>query len=124
MEDQAIEQAAQILWSTWNAKQRIGELPLACRPATRAEGYRVQARIAQLSGQRTFGWKIAATSKAGQKHIGVDGPLAGRLLEKRVSRSGATVSLANNIMNVAEAEFAFRFARDLPPRTSAYTVDE
>ncbi len=124
MENQAIEQAAQILWSTWNANGRIGELPMACRPATRAEGYLVQARIARLSGQQTFGWKIAATSKAGQKHIGVDGPLAGRLLENRVSRSGATVSLANNIMNVAEAEFAFRFARDLPPRSSPYTIDE
>ena len=77
-----------------------------------------------MSGQDTFGWKIAATSKAGQQHIGVDGPLAGRLLQKRVFNSGAAVSLSNNIMNVAEAEFAFRMARNLPPRATPYSIEE
>jgi 2-keto-4-pentenoate hydratase len=84
----------------------------------------VQAEVARLSGQGIFGWKIAATSAAGQKHIGVEGPLAGRLLEKRAFDSGAEVSLANNIMNVAEAEFAFRMAGDLPPRRSNYSIAE
>ena len=36
-----------------------------------------------------FGWKIAATSKAGQAHIAVDGPLAGRLLAEHVFESGS-----------------------------------
>ncbi|HVY06893.1 MAG TPA: fumarylacetoacetate hydrolase family protein [Burkholderiales bacterium] len=124
MDKSAINDAARILWTTWTANGRIDELPAACRPSTRADGYLIQAEIARLSSQKTFGWKIAATSKAGQKHIGVDGPLAGRLLEKRVAHSGAEVSLANNIMEVAEAEFAFRMAKDLPPRKSAYSIDE
>lgn len=124
METHAIEEAARIIWSTWHANQRIEALPVECRPATRIEGYRVQSQVARLSGQKIFGWKIAATSKAGQQHIGVDGPLAGRLLEKRVFPSGANVSLANNIMNVAEAEFAFRMARDLRPRKTPYVIDE
>jgi 2-keto-4-pentenoate hydratase len=46
----------------------------------------------------------------------VDGPLAGRLLAGRQLPEGATVSLAGNIMNVAEAEFAFRMARALLSR--------
>jgi 2-keto-4-pentenoate hydratase len=71
-----------------------------------------------------FGWKIAATSAAGQKHIGVDGPLAGALLAARLHRNGATVPLGNSLMCVAEAEFAFRLARDLPARTAPYTQDE
>ena len=70
------------------------------------------------------GWKIAATSAAGQKHIGVDGPLAGPLLANRVLEDGATVPLDGNIMMVAEAEFAFRFARALPKRANPYTQDE
>ncbi len=70
------------------------------------------------------GWKIAATSPAGQKHIGVDGPLAGPLLANRVLEDGATVPLDGNIMMVAEAEFAFRFARALPKRANPYTQDE
>jgi 2-keto-4-pentenoate hydratase len=124
MDVHAIENAAATLWSTWQASKRIDALPAACRPTTRFDGYRVQAQVARLSGQRVFGWKIAATSIAGQRHIGVDGPLAGRLLQERVYRSGANVSLMNNIMNVAEAEFAFLMARDLPPRPAPYTVDE
>ena len=124
MENYAIEEAARTLWSTWQANQHIDALPAKCRPATRIDGYRVQAQVARLSAWKVFGWKIAATSKAGQHHIGVDGPLAGRLLEKRVFPSGATVSLANNIMNVAEAEFAFRMERDLPPRKTPYSLDE
>jgi len=124
MENNAIDAAAAIIWSAWHANKRIESLPIECRPATRTEGYRIQAQVARLSKQKTFGWKIAATSQAGQKHIGVDGPLAGRLLGERVFDSGANVSLANNIMNVIEAEFAFRMARDLPPRSAPYSIDE
>jgi len=124
MQTHAIEEAAKTIWSAWHANQRIEAIPAEYRPETRIEGYRVQAQVARLSAQRIFGWKIAATSKAGQRHIGVGGPLAGRLLEKRVFPSGADVPLTNNIMNVAEAEFAFRMARDLPPRKTPYSIDE
>lgn len=124
MNRESVDEAARLLWTTWSANGRIQSIPPQHRPASRADGYQVQARIAQLSGQTVFGWKIAATSKAGQKHIGVDGPLAGRLLAKRVSTTGSKVSLANNIMLVAEAEFAFRMARDLPPRAKPYSEAE
>lgn len=124
MEQASIEKAANTLWSTWQAGGRIDALPENCRPTTRLDGYAIQARIARVSAQNVFGWKIAATSKAGQRHIGVDGPLAGRLLEKRVANSGARVSLGDNIMNVAEAEFAFRMARDLPSRKEPYSIEE
>ncbi len=117
-------EAASILWRHWNELTRIDELPSACRPSDRAAGYAIQAAFAGLSGQAVAGWKIAATSRAGQLHIGVDGPLAGRLLADRMRSPGATISLRQNLMRVAEAEFAFRFARPLPKREEAYTVDE
>lgn len=124
MDNRAVAAAARIIWTTWQANHRIDGIPAECRPTTRQEGYMVQSEVARLSGQGLFGWKIAATSQAGQKHIGVDGPLAGRLLEKRAFDSGATVPMINNIMKVAEAEFAFRMARDLPPRQTGYSIDE
>jgi len=124
LDDHLIESAAKTLWSTWQANQHIDALPIACRPSTRIDGYRIQAHIARLSAQKVFGWKIAATSTAGQKHIGVDGPLAGRLLEKRVFATGATVSLDNNVMNVAEAEFAFRIGKDLAPKKGTYSREQ
>ena len=124
MQSGAIEQAANTIWSTWGANEQIDALPATCRPSTRLEGYQIQAQVARLSKQKVFGWKIAATSKAGQEHIGVDGPLAGRLLEKRAFASGHGVSLAHNSMGVIEAEFAFRMGRDLPPRRNPYSIDE
>lgn len=84
----------------------------------------MQALLEQRSEAPLFGWKIAATSVAGQKHINVTGPLAGRLLAEKVFSSGATLPFGVNHMKVAEAEFAFRMDRDLPPRAQAYTVDE
>jgi 2-keto-4-pentenoate hydratase len=124
MDNWAAEQAARIIWSTWQANDRVDGLPADCRPSSRQEGYKVQSEVARLSGQALFGWKIAATSQAGQKHIGVDGPLAGRLLESRTFQTGASVPMVNNLMKVAEAEFAFRMALDLPPRASAYSMQE
>ena len=106
---QAHAAAAAILWQNWQQRTRIDELPPDCRPADRAAGYSAQREIVRLSGQPVVGWKIAATSAAGQKHIGVDGPLAGPLLANRVLENGATVPLDGNIMKVAEAEFAFKF---------------
>ena len=116
--------AAAILWQNWQARTRIDELPPDCRPLDRAAGYSAQKEIVRFSGQDVVGWKIAATSAAGQKHIGVDGPLAGPLLANRVLENGATVPLDGNVMLVAEAEFAFKFARTLAKRSNPYTVDE
>lgn len=117
-------EAAAILWDAWRGAARIAELPAHCRPGDRAAGYAIQAGVARLSGQDVAGWKIAATSPAGQRHIGVDGPLAGRLLSGTLVAPGATVDLSGNAMRVAEAEFAFRMASPLPSRSTPYTLDE
>jgi 2-keto-4-pentenoate hydratase len=126
----AISAAATLLWNHWSARTRLPRLPPHCRPADRSDGYAIQAAVAALSGQRVVGWKIAATSLVGQSHIGVDGPLAGRLLSSRVmttttSRNAAVpTSLDGNVMRVAEAEFAFRLRASLPPRERVYGVQE
>jgi 2-keto-4-pentenoate hydratase len=54
----------------------------------------------------------------------VDGPLAGRLLREKAFDSGATLPFGANHMRVAEAEFAFRMGRDLPPRAEPYRVED
>ena len=119
-ETTAAGEAAAILWEAWRQGARLPSLPEHCRPRSRAEGYAVQAALVRLSGQRVAGWKIAATSAAGQRHINVDGPLAGPLL----AGVDATIDLHANRMRLAEAEFAFRIAAPLPPRGSPYTYDE
>ena len=116
--------AHELLYRTWLEGGVVDELPQAMQPATRQEGYAIQALLEKTSAKPLFGWKIAATSKAGQKHINVDGPLAGRLLAERAFPSGATLLFGANRMRVAEPEFAFKMGSDLPPRSAAYAVEE
>jgi len=124
MTDEQRQAASDILWKAWQDGGRIASLPEDRRPLTREDGYAIQARLERRNAFPLFGWKIAATSKAGQAHIAVDGPMAGRLLAERVFEGGSRLRFGNNHMRVAEAEFAFRMAVDLPPRASRYTVDE
>jgi 2-keto-4-pentenoate hydratase len=116
--------ASDLLYELWAEGRRIDQLPAELRPASRADGYAIQALLERHSSSPLFGWKIAATSAAGQAHIHVDEPLAGRLLAERVIRNGGECSLQGNLMSVAELEFAFRMSEDLCPRTAPYTVAE
>ena len=122
--DDRVRAAAELLWAHWQAGTRLEALPPDIRPETRVEGYAIQALLEQRSPAPLFGWKVAATSSAGQTHIGVDGPLAGRLLRERVFESGVAIPLGTNHMRVAEAEFAFRMGRPIAPRSRPYETDE
>lgn len=124
MNQKDIRAAAAILWRHWQQSTRLDELPAECRPQNRIEAYAVQSELARQSGQQVIGWKIAATSEAGQQHIRVDGPIAGPLLSARSLEAGAAIPLAGSNMKVVEAEFAFRMARDLPERPEAYSVEQ
>ena len=117
-------EAAALLWQHRSAGTKLTALPDALRPADDAAGHAIQARLPTVAGDTVAGWKIAATSTAGQAHIGVSGPLGGRILARCVHADGASFSLAGNGMRVAEPEFVFRFGTALPPRQAVYGLDE
>ena len=116
--------ACDLLYRHWREGTQLDGLPPALKPVTRTEGYAIQACIEAHTTAPLAGWKIAATSVAGQKHIGVDGPMAGRLLAERAIPNGGDCVLGGNLMKVAELEFAFRFGRDLAPRAALYKQEE
>ena len=120
----AIHQAAAMLLDCWRGQQTLPQLPPECRPTSRAEGYAIQREMLRLSGNTRYGWKIAATSTAGQSHIGVDGPLAGMIHSAQVLAEGSDVPIANSLMKVAEVEFAFRMGATLAPRAQPYSNSE
>ena len=124
LDKDAVTAASKTLHDHWRAGTKLDVLDAALRPRDRIEGYAIQAAIEQFSAQSLFGWKIAATSEAGQKHINVAGPMAGRILAETVIPDGGTAAMAGNEMRVAEPEFAFRMRVDLPARATAYTVQE
>lgn len=119
-----MEKTSSLLIDLWLRQQRVTGLADALRPASKADAYAIQAMMEGQSAKPLPAWKIAATSEAGQKHIGVTGPLAGRYIAERVVKSGGIIPFGNNHMKVAEVEFAFRFGADIPARDHPYTEDE
>jgi 2-keto-4-pentenoate hydratase len=119
-----MEEAARLIWESWNAGQVITHLPYHLIPNTRADAYEIQSYYEIFSGKPIFGWKIAATSSAGQQHIGVDSPIAGRILHERVFDPGVPLLFGSNRMAVAEPEFAFRMKDTLISRMEEYSKSE
>ncbi len=118
------EQAFAYLLQHVQSESRCVALPHDLQPETRAEAYAIQAHCELQSASPLRAWKIAATSIAGQKHIGVSGPLAGRYVSERVVATGASIPFGNNHMKVAEVEFAFRLGHSISPRNHPYTEVE
>src|SRR3569623_986139 len=120
MDKDGIEAASSTLVRHWREGTKCEALEGSLRPRTRAEGYAEQAALETQSSAKLFGWKIAATSEAGQKHINVAGPLAGRISRDTVIPDGGAASMRGNEMRVGEPEFCFRMGRDLAPRPAPY----
>lgn len=119
--------AAQLLWQHRQAGTTLEALPEAWRPHDLAQAHAVQAELPAAAGQPVVGWKIAATSAAGQAHIRVGGPLPGRILAGFVhplAHPVSRVSLWGNRMRVVEPEFAFRFGQALPAQREPRGVAE
>lgn len=114
--------AVQLLLDAERTGEPVTELPAGSVPTSRPQGYAAQA--AWVGADRVAGWKIAATSLAGQRHLQVDGPLGGRTTEAMLVDPERPISLAGNRMRLAELEFAFRFDRELGPRAAAYTPED
>lgn len=118
------QQAADLLWDCWAHNRRIPHLPTELQPVDRQEAYDIQRRLEARSFAPLAGWKIGATGPGGQQLLQVDAPLAGRLLAERLHRSGARITLGDNLMSVLEVEVAFRMRTSLPPRATPYTQEE
>jgi 2-keto-4-pentenoate hydratase len=116
----AIASGARLLAQALFQHRRLDALPGDARPTTSAEAYRCQdGLVAQLLGHyggHVIGYKIACTNPIAQELLHMDRPFHGKLLSSFCSDSPARIDAAGFFMRVIEAEFAFRMARDLPPR--------
>ncbi len=126
-----IDEAAQLLLAAWKGATRINGLPSRCRPADLDQGYAIQDTLLLATGdwrlatgEALGGHKIAATSLAGQQHIGITHPITGGLLSSQIRSPGAQVSLSGNQMCAAEAEFVFEFKARVSPRSTQYSTME
>ncbi|MDN5931335.1 MAG: fumarylacetoacetate hydrolase family protein [Pseudonocardia sp.] len=103
---------AEAVWAAWTSGERMPALPDP--PRDEAEGMAAQDALRAFAGN-SYGWKIAATSAAGQAHIGVSGPLPGPLFTRFRHAPGDVLPSHDLHMRVVEAEFAFRMGADVHP---------
>jgi 2-keto-4-pentenoate hydratase len=104
--------AARTLWDAWDNGHTLDGLPAAVRPVDIPDGYRIQAELDRLAGER-IGWKLAGTGAGGRAALGVEQPLAGPLYERFSLVPGAEVEFGRIRMRTIEAEFGFVLAATL-----------
>lgn len=80
-------------------------------------------RMRALHG-RPIGYKIGLTSRRMQQMCSIDHPVAGVVLEKRLMRSGARISLSSLVRLGIEFEICVRLGRSLPARAQPYAIEE
>jgi 2-keto-4-pentenoate hydratase len=110
----------------WNARCTGSVVdPTTCElPKCKDEAHAVQREIVALSGHAIRGYKVGSTSLEAQLLLGTDEPGWGVLLAPYVHQSPAKITITPAHTPAVEGEFAFRMARDLPPRPEAYTRAE
>jgi len=94
------------------------------QPGMLGDGYGVQARIVENSGEAQLGWKVGSTSPQAQARLGTDQPGAGALLARFCYASGDVVPIWPRHEPYVEVEFAFTLRSTLSPRDTPFTREE
>ena len=110
----------------WHARIHGGKVPRVAFPelASVDEGYAVQRDSERLARLPRAGWKVGATSISVQALFGIDQPATAPMFEPFCFISPATVPILIDQHTNLEAEFAFQFGDDLPPRKLRYDREE
>ena len=117
------ERLAQLLF---DASTKGGLVPRSqgdCLDSVEA-AYQAQRIATGLAGLPRGGWKVGATSVEPQRLLGATEPATAPMARANCHRSPATVAVFPNQSPCIEGEFAFRFARPLPPRAESYALQE
>jgi 2-keto-4-pentenoate hydratase len=126
MQDIAARRAAEALLSEHKANARFAPLGPPNGPVTISDAYDIQDRYVALLRDRhgdTAGYKVGLTSATMQTFCGIDHPIGGVVLAKRVHRSGASVRRADFGRLGLEFEIAVRIKSDLPVTAKPWTAD-
>jgi 2-keto-4-pentenoate hydratase len=112
----AAEAAARLL-QAHERRERFEPLPPQLAPGSVGEAYAIQQAFVALRAKKlgaAIGYKIALSSAAMRRFVGVDSPQAGVMLESTVRRSPARIRAADYVGLIVEFEIAVELAEDLP----------
>ncbi len=118
------ERAAQWLYDAHRRRDQFGPLPAELAPQSVADAYAIQAAFVGLRHEQlgsVVGYKIALTTPAMRRMIGMNDSIAGDMLEKTVLRGPSRVRAADYVRLLVEFEIAIELADDLPVVGAPYT---
>jgi 2-keto-4-pentenoate hydratase len=115
MEEREMEHAVAALVDARRNGTRPAALPDGAHPADIDAAHAIQDAVVSALDERVAGWKVA---------ISPGGIMRGAILGSRVLESPAHMPAAGLPLLGIEAEIAFLFERDLPPRGTEYGADE
>jgi 2-keto-4-pentenoate hydratase len=117
MEAAAVRRAAEVLFAEHRAGTRFRTLDAGFGMASIADAYAVQDSYVALlrpEAGEPVGFKVGLTSQTMQTFCGIDHPIAGVVLARRLHRSGASVGRSSFGRLGLEFEIAVRLQSDLP----------
>ncbi|MDP1586047.1 MAG: fumarylacetoacetate hydrolase family protein [Bradyrhizobium sp.] len=126
MDELAAGRAAETLQAEHKANVRFKALGPPDRPATVVDAYDIQQRFVTLlrgTHGEPVGYKVGLTSAAMQAFCGIDHPIAGVVLARRVLHSGASVRRADYGRLGLEFEIAVRLKSDVPAAGMPLTAE-
>ncbi len=119
-----IERAADWLFQAHERRERFAPLPPELAPHSSEEAYAIQGEFVGMRARKlgsVAGYKIALTTPAMRKMVGLDDSTAGEILEKTILRSPALVRSVDYVRLLVEFEIAVELAEDLPAVGAPYT---
>ena len=120
------ERAARRLLQAHEKRERFVPLAADFAPRSLTEACAIQDAFVALRAQRLgalAGYKIALTSEAMRRFVGVDTPQAGAMLESTIRRTPARVRAADYMHLIVEFEIAVELADDLPAADKPFFRD-
>jgi 2-keto-4-pentenoate hydratase len=117
MESIAAQRAAELLLAEHKAGARFKTLGPPAAPTTISDAYDIQQKyVALLGGEYgdAVGYKVGLTSATMQAFCGIDHPIAGVVLARRVYQSGAIIRRSGFGRLGLEFEIAVRIKSDIP----------
>jgi 2-keto-4-pentenoate hydratase len=133
-----VDEAASLIAAARQKQVRIAALPITCRPRSVTEAHAVQNAVATKLGAAIGAYKatapvapdqtrnqdeVHATANADAPWLITEGVRA-LIFDTTIYASPCVIPSREMPQCGVEAEIAFRFVRDLPPRATPYTREE
>jgi 2-keto-4-pentenoate hydratase len=118
---------AKLLWTQHQDRVRFESIAGLLPSGHVADAYSVQEELVHLmmsAGGKPAGYKIGLTSVVMRRMCGLDQPVAGVILERRVHRGPARIASRDFVRLGVESELCLVIGQDLPPRPSPCTLEE